>query len=100
MPKKSKTKKKSGGKGKGKGGEKAAAKAAAAAEAEEMLKTCKKFIKSYQVQCSATGSIPSQRILRDLRTCVENERPLPKVYSTVYTVESTSINRTLYLFLN
>ena len=78
MPKKGK--KNGRGKGKGKkGGKKTAAKAAAAAEAEEMLKACKKFIKSYQLQCASTGSVPSQRILKDIRACVENERPLPKV---------------------
>lgn len=79
MPKKGMGKKKGKGKGKGKGGENTTAKAAAAAEAEEMLKTCKRFIKSYQTQCAATDSVVSQRILRDLRACVENERPLPKV---------------------
>ena len=78
MPKKGK--KKGGEKGKGKkGGKKTAAKAAAAAEAEEMLKVCKKFVKSYQLQCGSAGSVPSHRILRDIRACVENERPLPKV---------------------
>lgn len=78
MPKKGK--KKGGGKGKGKkGGKKAADKAAAAAEADEMLKVCKKFVKSYQLQCASTGSVASQRILGDARACVENERPLPKV---------------------
>ena len=81
MPKKGKAKKKgAGGKGKGKGGKNAAGKAAvAAAEAEEMLKTCKRFVKTYQTRCAASGSTTSQRILRDLRACVENERPLPKV---------------------
>ena len=78
MPKKGK--KKGGEKGKGKkGGKKTAAKAAAAAEAEAMLKVCKKFVKSYQLQCGSAGSVPSHRILRDIRACVENERPLPKV---------------------
>ena len=79
MPKRGKGKKKGKGKGKGKIGKKTAAKSAAAEEAEEMLKTCKRFVKSYQAQCAATGSVASQRVLRDLRACVENERPLPKV---------------------
>lgn len=79
MPKKGKGKKKTKAKGKAKGGKKTAAKAAAAEEAEEMLKSCKKFVKLYQTQCTSTSSVASQRILRDLRTCVENERPLVKV---------------------
>ena len=79
MPKRGKGKKKGKGRGKGKSGKAAAAKAAATQEAEDMLKTCKRFVKSYQAQCAATGSTASQRILRDLRACVENERPLPKV---------------------
>lgn len=76
MPKKGRGKKKKNGKGKGK---KTASKALAATEAEEMLKTCKRFIKAYQAHCAATGSVASQRILKDLRTSVENERLLPKV---------------------
>ena len=76
MPKKGRGKKKKNGKGKGK---KAASKALAATEAEELLKTSKRFIKAYQAQCAAMGTVASQQILKDLRISVENERLLPKV---------------------
>ena len=72
-----------GGKGrtKGKGAKKAAERASAAAENAEMLRTCQKFIRIYQSCCAASASAPSQTICRDMKLCVENERPLKKVIS-------------------
>lgn len=71
--------KKRKGRRKGRGGKKAAARAAAAAEAEAFLKTCRKFLKAYLSQCAAFNSVPSKRIVQDLKKCVEDERPMVKV---------------------
>ena len=71
------TKKKKGGAGKGTG--KGKKSAAAAAESEQMVRTCRNFLKVYQQRCAAANNTAWPRILRDCRECVENEKPLTKV---------------------
>lgn len=70
-------KKKKGGAAKGKAKGKKAAKAAA--EREEVVRTCRNFLRVYQQRCAATNSTAAPRICRDCRECLENEKPLAKV---------------------
>ena len=68
-----KKKKKKGGAAKGKKAAKAAA------EKEEIVRTCRNFLRVYQQRCVATNSTAAPRICRDCRDCLENEKPLAKV---------------------
>lgn len=70
-------KKKKGGAAKGKAKGKKAAKAEA--EREEVLRRCHNFLRVYQQRCIAANSTAPPRICRDLRECLENEKPLAKV---------------------
>lgn len=71
--------KKKGGAGKGKTKKKGVKAAKAAAEKEQMVRTCRNFLKVYQQRCTASGSTASPSICKECRECIESEKPLVKV---------------------